>query len=191
MTDPLFALSIAISGGALVVSLITAWITVLRRGRLRATWPSYVFLGPDGRAGGPPKVVLRFMMYTGGARGPALEHMHVRLIRRDHLQVFSVWVYDDGHGLERGSGLHIPPNGVPATHHFLLAQSQARFEFEPGEYTVEVFAKAVTRPAERLLTAGPLIVTELDVAAMRSRSAGMFFDWSSDAKLRASHRRSS
>lgn len=175
------ALSITISAGALAISALTAWFTLLRRGRLQATWPSMVYLGPDGRSGGPPKVVLRFLLFTGGARGQAIEHMHVRLLVLDRAQSFSVWVYEDGNGPVRGSGLHVPANGLPAYHHFLLLKSEAAFQFAAGRAVVEVYAKPVGSAAVRLLRVGPLSISPDHAEAMRSGRAGLFFDWSSDA----------
>lgn len=180
-------LSFTISAAALAVSALTAWFTVLRRGRLQATWPSMVYLGPDGRSGGPPKVVLRFLLFTGGARGQAIEHMHVRLSLRDRAQSFSVWVHDDGNGLVRGSGLHVPPTGLPAYHHFLLSKSETDFQFAAGQAIVEVYAKPVGSAAVRLLRVGPLSISPDHAEAMRSGRAGLFFDWSSDANDFDSH----
>lgn len=185
--DALSVLSIAISAAALAIAALTAWYTVLRRGRLQATWPSMVYLGPDGRSGGPPKVVLRFLLFTGGARGQAVEHMHVRLVVRDRAQSFSVWVYDDGDGLVRGSGLHIPATGIPAYHHFLLSKGETHFQFSAGLVTVEVYAKPVGAPPVRLLRVGPLSVSSEQAEAMTSGRAGLFFDWSSDANDFDSH----
>lgn len=172
-------LSLAVSAAAIAISALTAWYTVLRRGRLQATWPSMVYLGPDGGSG-PPKVVLRFLLFTGGARGRAIEHMHVRLSLRDRTQSFSVWVYDDGNGLVRGSGLHVPATGLPAYHHFLLSKSETDFQFAVGQASVEVYAKPVGSPAVRLLRVGPLTVSAEHAEAMRSGRSGLYFDWSSD-----------
>lgn len=146
-----------------------------------------VYLGPDGRSGGPPKVVLRFLSFTGGARGKAIEHMHVRLLVRDRAQSFRVWVYDDGNGLVRGSGLHVPATGIPAYHHFLLSKSETNFQFAGGEAVVEVHAKPVGNPATRILRVGPLVIRPDHAEAMRSGTAGLFFDWSSDANSFDTH----
>lgn len=57
--------TLAISGAALLVSLVTAWVTVFRRGILKATWPSVIYFGPDPGEGYHPKVFLRFLIFTG------------------------------------------------------------------------------------------------------------------------------
>ena len=58
--------SISISIAALVVSTVTAWFTLLRRGTVRMTKPTVMFFGPDGgpHNGTPakPKVFLRSLV---------------------------------------------------------------------------------------------------------------------------------
>ncbi len=51
--------AIAISTLALIVSALTAWFTLLRKGDLRMTLPTVVFFGPDGGRRGEEKPLLR------------------------------------------------------------------------------------------------------------------------------------
>jgi len=82
--------AIGISAFALIVSAITAWLTLFRAGDLRMTQPTVVFFGPDGgRAEGEKprlKVFLRTLLYSTARRGQTVESMHVNLQRAESKQ---------------------------------------------------------------------------------------------------------
>lgn len=124
------SLSFAVSVLALAISIVTAWLTLFRRGELKMTQPTVVFLGPDGGAPneGPPrlKVFLRTLLFSTSVRGQIVESMHVNVQRGETRQNFSIWVYGDKQ-LSRGSGLHVGPEGVACNHHFLLPEDGASF----------------------------------------------------------------
>ncbi len=135
--------TLCISIAALVISAVTAWLTLLRRGTVRMTKPTVMFFGPDGgpHNGAPakPKVFLRSLVYSTGKRGHIIESMFVTLRRGETRQTFNIWVYDQN-GLARGSGVYVGDTGVVCNHHFLLPTDGTRFEFLAGDYQVDVYA---------------------------------------------------
>jgi hypothetical protein len=71
--------SLIISVLALLVSIITAWLTLFRRGNLRMTQPLLVgFLYEQDQ----PKVFFRAMLYATGKRGHIVESLYLRVRHR-------------------------------------------------------------------------------------------------------------
>jgi len=177
--------SILISVLALGISSLTAWLTLIRRGRIRMTQPTLVFFGPDGPSG-PPKVFLRTLLYSTAKRGQIVENMFVRLHRSESAQNFSIWVYGDN-SLNRGSGLFVGENGVTCNHHFLLPKNGSRFEFLAGEYIVETYASLVGTKKPILINNIKLVVLSEQAEVMKMKNSGLFFDWGPDAGTYHSH----
>lgn len=180
-------LSIAISSLALLVSVTTAYFTLFRRGRLRATWPAVVFFGPDG----PPKdasnrVYLRTLLFSTSRRGHVVESMHVTLTRGESRQNFNIWVYGEDR-LSRGSGLFVGEQGFAANHYFLLPPDGAPYAFVSGTYELRLFAKCVGDRAPRELVCLRLVVTESQGAALQKTECGVYFDWGPDQQAYLSH----
>ena len=89
-------IGLVISALALAVSVVTAWLTLLRRGRVRMTQPTVIYFGPDGGLrddSEPPamKVFLRTLLYSTGKRGQIAENMFVRLQRGESRQNLNIW----------------------------------------------------------------------------------------------------
>jgi hypothetical protein len=177
--------SIMISILALAVSVITAWLTLLRRGTIRMTQPTLVFFGPDG-PGGDPKVFLRTLLYSTAKRGQIIENMFIKLYRHESVQTFNIWVYGDG-PLARGSGLFVGENGVACNHHFLLPKDGTTFRWLPGEYTVETHASLVGHRRSLLMCSIRLNLSEQQAAAMGTGRSGIYFDWGPDSASYHSH----
>ena len=179
-----------ISGLALVVSSITAWLTLFRPGDLSMTQPTVVFLGPDGgrRNSEAPrrKVFLRTLLYSTARRGQTIESMHVNLQRAETKQNFSIWVYGD-ESLARGSGMHIGAEGVACNHHFLLPEDGADFYLLEGQYTLRVYAKRVADRNPRELACLQLAITESQARELESDDAGIYFDWGPDQQAYHAH----
>jgi hypothetical protein len=170
-------LSLAISTVALGVSLITLWLTHLRRGRVRMTRPTLIFFGPDGTTG-PPKIFLRALLFATAKRTLIIESLFVKLHRGERTRVFNVWTYGERDLLVRGSGLSVPPEGTPLNHHFLLPRDATIFDFLPGDYKLEVFASVVGDRWPSLLFREQLSITdEQGMELEGSSSAGVFYDW--------------
>jgi len=171
-------ISLATAVVALLVSAVTAWLTLFRRGDVRMTQPAVVFFGPDGgRPDRRPlaKVFLRTLLYSTGERGQLLQTMYVVLTRAGEKQTFGIWMYGDRDQLLRGSGLFVGKEGVSANHHFLLRDRSA-YEFKPGTYQLDVFAATAHQKTPRRLWSLRLDLSEQQAAAL-AQGSGIYFDW--------------
>jgi len=178
-------ISVIVSLLALVISVITAWLTLLRKGTVRMTQPTLVFFGPDGPSG-PPKIFLRTLLYSTAKRGQIIENMFIKVRRGESVQNFNIWVYGDG-TMARGSGVYVGEEGVACNHHFLLPKDGTRYEFVAGDYNVEVFASLVGQSKPDPLYRFRLSLSEAQATAMKDKTAGVFFDWGPDAGRYHSH----
>ena len=174
-------LAIVISAGALLVSLITTWVTLFRHGTLLMTQPTNLMLGPDGpNHAGPPKVHLRTLIYSSAKRGHVIENMFVRLLRGEHRQNFPIWVLGD-QTLARGSGLFVGDQGVVANHHFLLPFDTEGYVFKAGEYQIEVVARLVGEKNARRLWSQTLTISQDDARRLLQPNNAIYFDWGPDS----------
>lgn len=176
---------IVISSLALLLSGVTAWLTVLRRGNVYMTQPALVYLGADGDLSAP-KVYLRTMLFCSGKRGHILESLFIKILRGESAQTFNIWVLGE-RDLSRGSGIYVSESGITSNHHFLLPADGTRFDFMPGDYTIQVFGKIIS--GQRILKLKELSValTLDDVEAIRRDRGGVFFDWSPEHQRYYSH----
>lgn len=170
---------------ALAVSVITAYLTLFRRGTIRMTKPTIVFFGPDGgsRDDRHPlnKVFLRTLLFSTSKRGRIIENMFVKLRRGNMVQTFNIWVYGEQSSLARGSGLFVGENGVSCNHHFLLSSDCTDFQFCAGEYELDVYAVLVGDRAARKLTTIQLQLSEELATQLEDPKAGLYFDWGPDS----------
>ena len=172
--------AVVISCLALVVSAITAYLTLLQKGTVRMTQPTIIYFGPDGGVGGPPKIFLRTLLYCTAKRGQIIESMYVKIRRGETIQNFNIWVYGEN-SLARGSGLFVGENGITCNHHFLLPKDGTQFEFLPGEYVLEIYATLVGYSKSLLLSKVELHLSEAHSLSMGKKKAGVFFDWGPDS----------
>ncbi len=182
-------IALGISGLALAVSGVTAWLSLLSPGQLRMTQPTVIFFGPDGRtrAEAPHlKVFLRTLLYSTSRRGQMVESMHVSLQRAESKQNFSIWVYGD-HRLVRGSGLHVPAEGIACNHHFLLPEDGSQFRLLSGQYSLTVYAKRVSDREPRQLSRLVLSISESEARDLGGDDAGIYFDWGPDQQAYNPH----
>jgi hypothetical protein len=177
--------SVGIASASLVISAATLWWTTLHRGTLKMTQPGMVYFGPDGQAG-MPKVTLRPMLYSTSRRGQVLEGLYVKLHRGDSWQAFNIWVHGDG-PLVRGGGMKVGWDGVVCYHHFLLPKDGAEFEFRPGTYRLEVFARLVNVVKPLKVFDSHLAITKEQAAEMKEKGRGLYFDWDPDSSAYYSH----
>ncbi|MBT1063231.1 hypothetical protein KJY73_06575 [Bowmanella sp. Y26] len=192
MPQELYVISLVFSCLALFVSAITAWLTFFRNGELKATQPTTVFFGPDGLKDplinvAVNKVYLRTLLYSTSKKGQVIESMHVSLRRNESNQNFSIWVYGTEGGLQRGSGLFVPQEGVTFDHHFLLPTDGASFNFLPGQYSLTMYAKQVDSKTTINLTELTLTVSEAHALQLSEAKTGIFFDWGPDQKQYHAH----
>ena len=174
-------LALVVAFLALAVSALTAWVTLLRKGKILMTRPTVIYFGPDGGSKAKaPKVYLRTLLYSTGKRGRIIENMFVRLHRGETRQNFNVWVYGDK-TLHRGSGLFVPETGLTSNHHFLLPPDGTSFQFATGQYVLEVFVTEVGARVPRLLYTVNLEIEPEVFKALSEPDHGLYFDWGPDA----------
>lgn len=187
MTDPV---AVTIATLALAVSATTAWLTLFRRGTVKMTQPTVIFLGPDTPAARdyppPPKVYLRTLLFSTSKRGRIIESMHLRVTRNETHQNFSIWVHGET-TLVRGSGLFVGETGVAANHHFLTPRDASGFRFTEGHYRIEVFAHLLGDKRRTLLFSQGLEITRDLAARLEEPGAGLYFDWSPDSSRYIPH----
>jgi hypothetical protein len=182
--------SITISVLALVVSATTAWLTLFRRGTVKMTQPTVIFFGPDAprsREDIPlPKIYLRTLLFATSKRGRIIESMHVSLTRNEMRQNFNIWVHGD-EKLVRGSGLFVGESGVAANHHFLTPKEGSSFQFSPGRYRLDVFAKLLGDRKRILLFSQDLEIATDVAAKLQEPGTGVYFDWGPDSSRYLPH----
>ncbi|MBN1564357.1 MAG: hypothetical protein JXA10_10995 [Anaerolineae bacterium] len=181
-------ISVVVSVLALFVSVITAWLTLLRKGTVRMTQPTVVYFGPDAGGKGNPKVFFRSLLYSTSKRGQVVESIFVKLKRGETSQTFNIWVYGE-HSLSRGSGVYVGPEGLVCNHHFLLPEDGTQFQFLPGTYLMEIYVSLVGHKGTLLLETLELVLAEQHATILKDNDAGIYFDWGPDAKKYHAHSR--
>jgi hypothetical protein len=167
-------LPIIISAFALFISASTAWLTLLRRGRLKMTRPNILAFAFDGPSG-PPKLFLRSLLFSTSRRGHVVEGMYLTLEQGRMSSIFSDWAYGDSQ-LVFGSGLHVPYEGFVSNYHFLLPRSQGSFLYIQGQYSIRVYAKTTHRRSARLLFQTNLTLDETE-AKILNEGRNIIFTW--------------
>jgi hypothetical protein len=171
---------ILISVVSLLLSGTVAWLTLLRRGKLRMTQPVLIgFLREDNQ----PKVFFRAMLYATGKRGHIIEALYLKVGHGESTETFNWWMYGETKDLKIGSGLRVGEDGVSFNHHFLPPKGAASsFAFSEGEYVINVYAKIVNRSAPVLLSTVKLTLSKklYTLAVMVER--GVCFTWWPDSQ---------
>ena len=187
MSD-LMALTVSVL--ALAVSVVTAWLTLFRRGTIRMTQPTVIFFGPDvprpGDKAALPKIYLRTLLFATSKRGRVIESMHVSLERSETRQNFNVWVHGNDK-LVRGSGLYVGETGVAADHHFLTPDDGSAFRFSSGRYILRVYAHLLGDLAAKQLFSQELEVSPALAAQLDEPTVGLYFDWGPDSSRYLPH----
>jgi len=175
---------------ALIISTITAWLTLFRKGALRMTRPTVIYFGPDGppSQGAGVKVFLRTLLYSTSKRAQIVEGMYVTLRRGESLQTFNIWVYGEPGHLSRGSGLRVGEDGVVFDHHFVLPKDGTPFLFLPGEYVMEVYATLCGRSRQiPVLLKHTNLQLSIEQSAAIADGSGVHFDWGPDSQRYHAH----
>jgi hypothetical protein len=133
----------------------------------------------DSRGSDGPKVYLRTLVYSTARRGQVIESMFVRLRRGQSHQTFNVWVYGEK-DLARGSGLYVGHEGRTFNHHFVLPKDGTKFDFLPGDYSLEIFAALVNSSPLRLAEV-QLVLSDQQAEALKDKHCAVFFDWGPDS----------
>lgn len=177
-------ISILISVIALLVSLITLWLTRYRKGAIKMTKPTVIFFGPDGSGKEHNKIFIRTLLYSTSDRGQYIENMYIRLSRGEMSQNFNIWVYGDKNNLARGSGLFISKDGLAADHHFLLPNDSLSFIFKQGDYKLEVYVELVNEKPRKIYSQD-LAITDPQAQALLTK--GVYFNWAPNTQTYQSH----
>jgi hypothetical protein len=178
-------LSIIISSTALMISVLTFWLTRMKKGIVKMTRPTVIFFGPDGGGEKHNKVFIRTLLYSSSDRGQYIQNMFIRLQRGESVQNFNVWVYDDK-GLVRGSGLFINKSGIACNHHFLLPKDGNGYSFLSGDYLLQVYVETVDQNPRKIFEQ-KLHLTKEQQEQMLAKKAGTYFDWAPNTQNYFSH----
>lgn len=179
-------ISIIISVIALAISVMTFWLTRIKRGVVKMTRPTLIFFGPDGGEVKQNKVFLRTLLYSTSEQGQYIQNMFIKLQRGESIQNFNVWAYGERQELVRGSGLFISKNGVAFNHHFLQPKDGSNYEFLAGEYQLSVFVETVDSTSYKIFEQS-LALTKMQQDEMVAKGAGLFFDWAPNSRNYFSH----
>jgi hypothetical protein len=163
------------------VSLVTAWLTLIRRGTITMTQPTVIFFGPETprRRGEQArlKVYLRTLLFATSKRGRVIESMHVAFSHDGALHDFDIWVYGERLKLVRGSGLFVGERGIAANHHFLMPPDAASFALTEGLYRLDVFARLLGDDQAKQLFSQELTISPEIAASLAEPGTGVYFDW--------------
>jgi hypothetical protein len=173
----------AVSVAAFSISLFTLWFTVLRRGEMRSTHPSFIVFRYDfvGKKVPQAKIFHRALLYSTGKPGHAVENLFLRVREGKRRAEFSFWGYGDKE-LVRGSGLFVPENGVATNHHFNPIETDELFRFSGGEYSLELVAKLVGRDRLSSLWRVTVDMPGSAFGEIISPETAVFFSWSPEQK---------
>lgn len=178
--------SLIISIIALVISLTTFYLARIRRGTIRMTKPTVIFFGPDGPGEDLKKIFIRTLLYSTSDRGQYIENMFIKLRKGGSVQNFNIWVYGDKDHLARGSGLFVSKHGITSNHHFLMPKDGTNYEFQKGNYTVEVFVEMVNDRPKKIYTQ-ELAIDDIQGKELADKEAGIYFDWAPNTHTYYSH----
>jgi hypothetical protein len=178
------SLTFAISAMALMVSIVTAWLTLFRRGKLEMTKPSFIAFLYEREA---PKVFFRALLFATGRRGHVVESMYIKLHRGELTQTFNYWAYGEMSALSVGSGIRVGEEGVVYNHHFLPSKDESTFQFLPGDYLIDVYGTLVHQCHPVLLSKFRLSLSPEHCAAMKERAAGIFYNWGPESQSYRAH----
>ena len=172
-------ISPAISVIALSLSLFTLWFTILRRGNVRSTHPSFIAFRYDFVEKNVPqaKIFFRALLFSTGKRGQVIESLFLRVREGSRQAEFSFW----GHGdkdLIRGSGLFIPETGLATNHHFNPVDPETLFLFSEGLYSLELVAKVVGQESLVSLWNVKLEMPAGVFGSTIAREKSVFYSWS-------------
>ena len=167
---------------ALFISGITAWLSLLQRGSVCMTKPTFIaFLYDQTGSERSAKVFIRCLIYSTGKRGHVIENMYITVRRAETLQTFNIWGYSENK-LLRGSGLFIGETGISADHHFNPPTDEDFYAFIPGEYEISVFVELVGRVKPTQLHSIKLTVPESLRVDLRDFNSAVWFDWEPNSR---------
>jgi len=179
-------ISLFLSIIAILFTGFSFYFTSLRKGEIKMTRPSVIFLGPDGINSRSKKIFIRTLLFSTGQKGNYIQNMYLKL-KVDNLKskIFNIWVYDQS-GLKRGSGLFVGEEGISANHHFLLNKDDLDFQFSSGNNLLQVFVE-LKNGKEKMIYEIPLNLTVNDSEELTNTNTGLYFDWDPSQRKHISH----
>jgi len=183
-------IAIAIAVLSLAVSATQFWFTSLRRGQLRMTTSPIIFFGYEYNHAVSKlsaKIILRPLLYSTSAHGKVIESMYVRLLCDGNECTFSFWGYGVPNNPLTVGGLYVGQTGVAAFQHFLLPSHTADYQFEQGSYTIDVFARLVSKTIP-LKLARLRVALSADLAAALAQMDGVLFELDPGSQVYRGHR---
>lgn len=182
-------ISIVISFFAFATSAYTIYMTLLRKGKVKATKPTVIFFGYEKSSDNHimPKIFLRTLIFSTAKRGHVIENMYLKVIRNETIQNFNIWVYGETNNLVRGSGIFVGDTGVIMNHHFLPPKDATDFRFLIGTYELQLFVSILGKKNPINLCSLSLNISSEQARTMTDYDYGLFFDWGPDSKEYYSH----
>lgn len=172
-------ISIVLSILAIVISIVTFWLTYVHKGQLGMSHPSLIFFGPEGNG---PKIFFRALLYSTSRKGQLVEYMYVKISRKEVSQIFDIWVYGEPQQLRIGSGLFVGESGATYDHHFICTNFDQNFLFFSGTYSLEVYVKLVNTKRARKLFQTSLEVSKSEAHELTTHRAGLMFNWGAESR---------
>lgn len=160
--------------------MLTAYLTLFRRGTLRMTQPALVAFGTEGD-GAHQKIYLRTLLYSTGKRGQLVENMFLKVRHGESVQNFNFWGYGERESLVPGSGLFVPQEGIALNHHFLPPEG-VKFEFQAAEYVVETCASLVGKRTPLVLNRVILTLSQKEADSIKTEMSWLVFLWGPDSR---------
>jgi hypothetical protein len=169
--------SSVLSGISLVVSVTVAWLTLIRRGKLRMTQPVQIAFayGKETNA----KIFLRTLLYATGKRGHVIESLYLKVKQQDTTLPFAFWTYGEREALTVAGGLKITEEGVAYDHHFQKISGYSYFE--EGEFQISVYARVVGKASPLRLGTFKVVLTR-DGAMLMHLRRGALFTWNPETQ---------
>ena len=174
-------ISILVSVFALTISAYTAWLTFLRKGRIKMTRPVQFYIGADISNRTVPKVHFRSLLFSTAKRGQILEDMYVKLSNKSVSKNFVIWVYGE-QKLMRGAGLFVSETGITLNHHFIPLDDDMEIEFISGNYHIEIYTRALGMHSYEKIQEANLNITKEDAVELESKNTGAYYDWNPETQ---------
>lgn len=167
-------MSLIISALAFGLSALTAWLTLLRKGKLKVTQPTPLLLGYENNKA---KISFYAMLYSTAFRGQIIENMHIVLKQNNKNFLFNKWVYAQD-SKAYASGCYIKPEGIPQNHQFFT--SDVNYVFQPGKIEIEIYVHLPTSKKTNLLRSIKLEIPKDFKTDCENKMKGLMFEWEPD-----------
>ena len=163
-----------------VIAGLTAFLTLVRRPKVKMTQPTFVAFAFDG-VEGLPKIFTRTLMYSTSQPGKVVESLFAKISQNNMKAIYTFWGYAMDGRLVAGGGLFVGPQGIVTDHHFVLGKAADRPVFSVGPLDVAICARVVGEKAEQRLFQMELELTEEQAKGLNTGHVGVGFERSPDS----------